>query len=95
MLRLVGYAREHGHANPPVRTVWLDWKIGVWVRELRKKKRLGLLTAAQVEQAERLGTDWDPSAKWTPTNGATPPDSTTTTRSTIARQPRSTHPLLA
>lgn len=60
LLRLAGYAREHGHANPPVRTVWLDWKIGIWVRELRKKKRLGLLTAAQVEQAERLGTDWDP-----------------------------------
>lgn len=59
---LAGYAREHGDANPPVRTVWLDWLVGIWVRELRKKKRLGALTAAQISDAERLGIDWNPPA---------------------------------
>lgn len=58
--RLAGYAREHGHANPPVRGEWLDWQIGGWVSSLRKKKRLGALSPEQIAEAERLGIDWDP-----------------------------------
>lgn len=58
--RLAGYAREHGHANPPVRTRWLDWAIGLWVRELRAKKRRGNLTSGQIAEAESLGLDWNP-----------------------------------
>lgn len=58
--RLAGYAREHGHANPPVRTVWLDWQIGIWLRDLRKKKRENKLTTEQIIRAEDLGVDWNP-----------------------------------
>lgn len=58
--RLAGYARKYGHANPPVRTMWLDWAIGIWVRELRAKMRRGDLTPAQIAEAESLGLDWNP-----------------------------------
>lgn len=58
--RLAGYVRENGHANPPVRTMWLDWAIGIWVRELRAKKRRGDLTPDQIAEAESLGIDWNP-----------------------------------
>lgn len=58
--RLAGYAREHGHANPPVRATWLNWAIGVWVRDLRIKKRNGTLTREQIKEAEKLGLDWNP-----------------------------------
>lgn len=58
--RLAGYVREHGHANPPVRTTWLNWAIGVWVRDLRIKKRNGTLTREQIKEAEKLGLDWNP-----------------------------------
>lgn len=58
--RLDGYAREYGHANPPVRTIWLNWAIGIWVRELRAKKRRGELTPEQVAKADSLDIDWDP-----------------------------------
>lgn len=58
--RLAGYAREHGHANPPVRATWLNWAIGVWVRDLRTKKRNGSLTREQISEAETLGLDWNP-----------------------------------
>ncbi|MGO1737116.1 MAG: helicase associated domain-containing protein [Leucobacter sp.] len=58
--RLAGYAREHGHANPPVRTIWLDWAIGIWVRDLRTRKRRGNLTPEQITEAESLGIDWTP-----------------------------------
>ena len=58
--RLAGYAREHGDANPPVRTTWLNWAIGVWVRDLRRKKRSGSLTPEQIREAETIGLDWNP-----------------------------------
>lgn len=58
--RLAGYVRENGHANPPVRTMWLDWAIGIWVRELRAKKRRGDLTPEQIAESESLGIDWNP-----------------------------------
>lgn len=60
LTRLAGYAREHGHANPPVRSTWLNWAIGVWVRDLRTKKRSGSLTPEQISEAETIGLDWNP-----------------------------------
>lgn len=66
--RLAGYAREHGHANPRTRTVWLGWAIGVWLREVRKKKRRGKLTLEQIDAAESLGVDWDPPKGRRPTS---------------------------
>lgn len=60
LARLAIYAREHGNVNPPVRATWLGWNIGIWVRDLRTKKRHGRLSPEQTEEAERMGLDWNP-----------------------------------
>lgn len=60
LARLAVYARDHGNVNPPVRATWLGWNIGIWVRDLRTKKRNGALSPEQIEKAERMGLDWNP-----------------------------------
>lgn len=60
MARLGSYARTHGHANPKNAEVWLDWRIGLWVRELRDKHRAGKLSESQVAEAKRVGVRFEP-----------------------------------
>ncbi|MGO2944136.1 MAG: Helicase associated domain protein, partial [Brevibacterium aurantiacum] len=45
--RLSCYARYHGHASPKANEVWLEWRIGRWVVNLRAKFRSGRLTAGE------------------------------------------------
>ncbi|WP_266096819.1 helicase associated domain-containing protein [Brevibacterium atlanticum] len=60
MARLASYARTYGHANPKNTEVWLDWKIGLWVRELRNKHRAGKLSDSQVAEAKGIGLRFEP-----------------------------------
>lgn len=58
--RLSCYARYHGHASPKANEVWLQWRIGRWVVNLRAKFRSGRLTAEQIAQAEAIGVRFTP-----------------------------------
>lgn len=60
MARLASYARIYGHANPKNTEVWLEWRIGLWVRELRYKQRTGKLSESQVAEAKRIGLRFEP-----------------------------------
>lgn len=53
--RLGSYARYHGHANPKITEVWLDWRVGLWVSALRLKFRSGKLSDSQIKLAEEIG----------------------------------------
>ncbi|WP_413334523.1 helicase associated domain-containing protein [Brevibacterium sp. GP-SGM9] len=58
--RLASYARYHGHANPKAAEIWLGWRIGLWVSNLRVKYRSGRLTDAQIAAAEEIGVRFTP-----------------------------------
>lgn len=58
--RLASYARIHGHANPKIGEVWLEWRIGLWVSHLRAKYRAGKLNTEQVAEAESIGLRFSP-----------------------------------
>lgn len=60
LARLSAYARENGHANPKAHEVWLTWKVGLWVSNLREKYRKGRLTDEQVAAAEAIGVRFVP-----------------------------------
>lgn len=53
--RLGSYARSRGHANPRRNEIWLEWRIGLWVANVRAKYRSGKLSAEQVSEAEAIG----------------------------------------
>jgi len=61
---LESFKREHGHANVPA-----EWKpnpsLGRWAAAQRYRRRIGELTAKQVEELDRYGFVWDPKgATW-------------------------------
>lgn len=58
--RLSAYARYSGTANPRTNEVWLNWRIGLWVRNLRLKHRSGNLRPEQIEQAKSIGVKFEP-----------------------------------
>lgn len=58
--RLAYYAKYHGTANPKSDAIWLTWRVGIWVRNLRVKYRTGKLTRHQVQAAEATGVNFTP-----------------------------------
>lgn len=60
LTRLASYARYHGHANPPTGEVWLEWRIGLWVSQLRVKFRSNQLTDEQIATAKAIGVRFAP-----------------------------------
>lgn len=60
LTRVSSHARYHGHANPKADEIWLAWRIGRWVVNLRAKFRAGRLTDDQVAQAEAIGVRFTP-----------------------------------
>lgn len=60
MARLASYARVYGHANPKNTEVWLDWRIGLWVRALREKQRAGKLSENREVEARNIGVRFEP-----------------------------------
>lgn len=58
--RLASYARAYGHANPKVDEVWLEWTVGLWLSNLRKKYRDGKLTKPQIHAAQAIGVKLSP-----------------------------------
>lgn len=60
LARLASYAKYHGHANPPASEVWLEWRVGLWVSQLRVKYRSDQLTDAQTTTAKEIGVRFAP-----------------------------------
>lgn len=60
IIRMTSYARYHGHANPKSDEVWLGWRVGLWVSNLRGKFRSGKLTDAQIAEAKAIGIRFAP-----------------------------------
>lgn len=58
--RLSSYARIHGHASPKNDEVWLGWRVGLWVYNLRAKFRSGKLTERQIAEAKAIGVRFAP-----------------------------------
>src|SRR5699024_6953943 len=53
--RLASYARYYGHANPSANEIWLEWRIVLWVSQLRMKFRSNRLTNDQSAASEAIG----------------------------------------
>lgn len=60
LARLASYARYHGHANPRTSEVWLEWRIGLWVSQLRVNYRSNRLTIDQIAEAASIGIRFAP-----------------------------------
>lgn len=60
LARLASYAKYHGHANPPASEIWLEWRVGLWVSQLRVKYRSNQLTDAQITTAKEIGVRFIP-----------------------------------
>lgn len=60
LARLSSYVRAHGHGDIKSNEVWLDWKIGLWVSNLRKKYRDSKLTDQQVDALQIIGIRLSP-----------------------------------
>ena len=64
VVALTAFKNKHGHCRVPVQPATYQ-ALGLWLTDVRRRKRRGLLERGRIQQLERLGVSWEPNRdKW-------------------------------
>ena len=56
---LTAFKMEHGHCRVPLQPEKYR-ALGMWLIEVRRRKKTGFLDCRRIRQLDRLGVVWDP-----------------------------------